>query len=113
MCDITDKEIEFSIKGQSVLNTYHIMRKLDNEQIYFFHTTVNIYNKRRSNWEYSQSMARLLEGKDIQFGSVSILDITNSKIKVYYTNESIDKIKNANEIELKKIIKNSYLMCNN
>lgn len=111
-CEINNKEIEFTIKGQSLLNTYHIIKEIDNEQIYFFHSTVNVYNKRRSNWEYSQSMARLLENKKVQFGYEEILDITNNKVKVYYTDYSIKEIKKANEKELNDIIKNSYLMCN-
>lgn len=112
-CEISNDEIQFIIKGQSVLNTYHIIKELDNEQIYFFHSTINIYNKRRSNWEYSQSMARLSENKEVQFGYEEILDITSNKVKVYYTDYSIKEIKKANEKELNDIIKNSYLMCNN
>lgn len=112
-CEINNNEIAFIIKGQSLLNTYHIIKEIDNEQIYFFHSTVNVYNKRRSNWEYSQSMARLLENKEVQFGYEEILDITGNKVKIYYTNYSVKEIENANEKELNDIIKNSYLMCNN
>lgn len=110
-CNISDKELSFSIKGQSVLNTNYAIREIDGEQLYFFHSTINIYNKRRSNWEYSQSMANLLDGKKVNFGYNQILDIQSDNIKVYYTDSSLNKINKANEIELKKIIKNSYLMC--
>ena len=110
-CNINDKELNFEIKGQSVWNTYHTIKEFNNEKIYFFHSTVNLYNKNRSNWEYSQSMARLLEGKKVQFGSHHKLDINNENIKVYYTNSSINEIEKADKETLKKIIKNSYLMC--
>lgn len=110
-CNISDKELSFSIKGQSVLNTNYVIREIDGEQLYFFHSTINIYNKRRSNWEYSQSMANLLDGKKVNFGYNHILDIQSDNIKVYYTDSSLNKINKANEKELKKIIKNSYLMC--
>ena len=110
-CNIGKNELNFVIKGQSVWNTYYIVKEINNEKIYFFHSTVNIYNKRRSNWEYSQSMARLLEGKEVQYASRHILDIENEKIKVYYTDSSINTIQKADEESLKNIIKNSYLMC--
>lgn len=110
-CDINDKEIKFYINGQSVWKTNYTVRKFDDESLYFFHSTINVYNKRRSNWEYSQSMANLLDGKKVNFGYNHILDIQSDNIKVYYTDSSLNKINKANEKELKKIIKNSYLMC--
>jgi len=111
LCDISNKELNFAIKGQSVWNTYHTIKEINNEKIYFFHSTVNVYNKRRSNWEYSQAMARLLEGKEVQFGYRHTLDIENENIKVYYTDSSINAVEKADEESLKNIIKNSYLMC--
>lgn len=111
VCDINDKELNFTIKGQSVWNTYYTIRKINNKNIYFFHSTVNVYNKARSNWEYSQSMANLLENKKVQFGSIYKLDIEGKNTEVYYTDSAIHVVKNANEDELKKIIQNSYLMC--
>lgn len=111
VCNISDKELNFAIKGQSVWNTYHTVKEINNEKIYFFHSTVSIYNKRRSNWEYSQSMARLLEEKEVQFGSRHTLDIENENIKVYYTDSSINTVEKADEESLKNIMKNSYLMC--
>lgn len=112
-CEINDKEINFMIKGQSVLKTYHTIKKLDDKKIYFFHSTVSVYQKRRSHWEYFESMARLLENEEVPFGYKEILDITDNNIKVYYTDYSIQKIKKANEKELRDIIKKSYLMCSN
>ena len=111
MCNINDKELNFIIKGQSVWNIYYTTREINDEKLYFFHSTVNVYNKKRSNWEYSQSMARLLEGKEVQFGAGYNLDVENENIKVYYTDSSITKVKKADETKLKEIIKHSYLMC--
>ena len=110
-CGISDKELNYAIKGQSVWNTYYTVKEFNKEKIYFFHSTVNIYNKRRSNWEYSQSMARLLEGKEVQYGYRHTLDIKNENIKVYYTDWSIKEVEKADAETLKNIIKNSYLMC--
>lgn len=110
-CNISDKELNFAIKGQSVWNTYYTVKEINGEKIYFFHSTVNIYNKRRSNWEYSQSMARLLDGKEVQYGSRHTLDIESENVTVYYTNSSIGEVEKADEEVLKNIIKNSYLMC--
>lgn len=110
-CEITDKELYFYIKGQSVLNTYHTSRNIGGKTIYFFHSTINIYNKRRSNFEYSQSMARLLDNKDVLFGYGEWLDINSKNIEVYYTDEKIKKIEKMTEKELQDLIKNSYLMC--
>ncbi len=112
-CEIKEKELAFTINGQSTLNTYYTSKEIGNKQIYFFHSTINLYNKRRSNWEYSQSMARLLDGKDVQFESQYTLELTSDKIKAYYTDKSISEINRANEKELEKIIEESYLMCNN
>jgi transcriptional regulator with XRE-family HTH domain len=112
-CNISDKELNYSIKGQSVLNTNYIIKEINGEQIYFFHSTVNIYNKKRSNWEYSQTMANLLNNENIVFGYNLTLDTNSNDIKVYYTDSSLNKIKKLNEKELKKIINKSYLMCQN
>jgi len=110
-CEITDNELIFNIKGQSVWNTYHTIKEVNNEKFYFFHSTVNLYNKKRSNWEYFQSMARLLENKELQFGTVYNLDIKKENIKVYYTDKSIKEIEKADVSEIQKIVKKSYLVC--
>lgn len=110
-CEIIDGNIQYSIKGQSVINSYHTCRKLNNKNICFFNSKIWLENKRRSNWEYSQSMARLLEGKDVIFGSYDMIENIDSNVEVYYTNNSIKKIEKASDKELKEIIKNSYLMC--
>ena len=110
-CEITDKQLSYSIKGQSVLNTYHTIKKLNDKTLYFFHSTVNIYNKRRSNWEYSKSMARLIQNKNIQFGYNENIELEDDNVEVYYTDESIKTINKATTDELNDIIEKSYLIC--
>ena len=56
-------------------------------------------------------MARLLEGKEVQFGSYDMIENIDSNVEVYYTDKSIKEIKKASNKELKEIINNSYLMC--
>lgn len=113
VCEIKERELTFTINGQSTLNTYYTSKEIGNEQIYFFHSTINLYNKRRSNWEYSHSLAQLLDDKELSFESRYTIDLTNDKVKVYYTDKSISEINKSNEQELEKIIEESHLMCNN
>lgn len=56
-------------------------------------------------------MFYLLDGKNSPFGTIVTYDVTNDKIKAYYTDISIKKINNASEEELEEIISKSYLMC--
>ena len=111
-CDIENDILHIYVKGQSVWNTDIIKKEIDNEDIYLVHSTINIYNKRRSNLEYSQTMANLLEGKEITFQGFHKLEIGNKKVKVYYTDERINKLKRIKDKDkIKEIISNSYLMC--
>lgn len=112
-CSINNENIEFVIKGQSMLNTKHIIKEYNGQKIYFFHSTFHLYHKSRSNWEYYESMASLLDNKDFYFGYREILDINSDNIKVYYTDYSINEIKKANGKKLDNIIKKAYLMCSN
>ena len=113
-CSIENDILHIYVKGQSVWNTDLVIKEINNEDIYLVHSTINVYNKRRSNWEYSQTMAKLLDGKEITFQGFHYLELDNKKVKVYYTDERINKLKRINDIdEIKKIIKNSYLMCQN
>ena len=86
---------------------------INNEKIYFFHSTFHLYHKNRSNWEYYESMASLLDNKVFYFGYREILNINSDNIKVYYTDYSINEIKKANGKKLDNIIKKAYLMCSN
>ena len=110
-CEINDEDVIFLAKGQSILNAYHICRENNDESICFIHTTVNVYNKQRSRWEYFESMARQLEGKKVPFATGDTIEVSTSKIKVYYTDYSIKKVEKATKNELENIIKKSYLMC--
>lgn len=113
-CNIENDILNIYVKGQSVWNTKFVIKEIDNEDIYLVHSTINVYNKRKSNWEYSQSMAKLLDGKEIIFGHFYNLELYNKKVKVYYTDERINKLKRIKDKdEIKGIIKNSYLMCQN
>ena len=114
-CEIDKNVLKYEVKGLSVLNTDYIEKNIKGETIIFIHNTMNLYNKRRSNWEYHESMTRLLDNKNIIFKSFYEFELNkiSKKISVYYTDESINKIKNSNSDEINKIIKKSYLMCTN
>ena len=113
-CDIENDILHIYVKGQSVWNTDFVIKEIDNEDIYLVHSTINIYNKRRSNWDYSQSMAKLLNGEEIIYGAFHYLELDNKKVKVYYTDERINKLERMKDKDkIKEIIKNSYLMCKN
>lgn len=118
-CNIKQDYLTYKIKGISIMNTEYIEKELDNETILFIHNTINLYNKKRSHWEYHESMARLLDNERIIFSSFYEFNIKedlknkNNKVKVYYTEEALKKIKNSNEEDLKRIIIKSHLMCKN
>lgn len=110
-CEVNGKELTYYINGQSVFNTYHTFKKTDTKTIYFFHNTINIYNKKRSNFEYSESMVRLLEGKNVLFSYYENINIDSENIEVYYTNKSIKNIEKMSEKELNNELNNAYLIC--
>ena len=78
-----------------------------------------LQNKVRSHFETWDSMAQLNDGKYTRLKSEIIInknkDIVDckEKIKIYYTNISFNKIKNASHDELKGIIENSHLIAEN
>ena len=112
-CNIENNKIVFKMHGQSMLNTYHTIKDLNGNKLYFFHSTLNLYNKKRSHYDYFETTARLLDKEKYIFGSWTEIDIDNDveKIFVYYTDESIKKIEKATKTELNKIIDNAYLIC--
>lgn len=110
-CEINNKELIYHINGQSVFNTYYTSKKIGTKTLYFFHNTINIYNKKRSNFEYSHSMARLLEGKNVLFSYHENINIDSENIEVYYTNKSIKNIKKMSEKDLNNELNYSYLIC--
>lgn len=112
-CKIEDDKLIFQTFGISVFNYDHTIKNINGKKVYFFHSTVNLYNKRHSNWEYSQSMAKLLEGKNMYdlYGHREIIEDASENIVVYYTDESIKKINKMNDNDLTNLIDDSYLMC--
>ena len=113
-CDIKNDILHIYVKGQSVWNTDLVIKEIDDEDVYLVHSTINVYNKRRSNWEYSQTMSKLLDGKEITFQGFHYLELDNKNVKVYYTDERINKLKRiTDKDEIKEIIRKSYLMCQN
>ena len=112
-CSINNNSLVFESFGQSVINYKYTVKDIDGKKIYFFHGTVNLYNKRHSNWEYSKSLSNVLEGKE-PFGSRHTLDISSGDIiEVYYTNLKIDKLNKLSIEQVKSTLDSSYLICKN
>ena len=115
-CSFNDNVLTYKIIGNSVLNTNYVERTINREKYMFFHSTINIYNKRHSNWEYGESLAKMVNDEQIPFGFEWIFDKEKDKtqiINVYYTNKSLKKIDKMTNEELKKELKNSFIMCSN
>ena len=59
-------------------------------------------------------MAELSSKNKHIFGiATTIKNNDNKETKVYYTETKINRVKNANEKELRTIIEKSHLICNN
>ena len=112
-CNFDNGVLTYNIIGNSVLNTYRITRTINNKKYIIFHSTINLYNKRNSNWEYGESFARLLNGEDVPYGFYWKFDKEKStKDEVaYYTNKSLNKIKKLNDEEFLQELQESYEMC--
>lgn len=110
-CEVKDNRVIFETTGISVFNYQHTIKELNGKKIYFFHSTISLTNKRHSNWEYSQSMARILDDKS-PYGHQEKIEDESENIFVYYTDESIKKVDKMNDDELIDLIDESYLMCN-
>ena len=115
-CEINDEEIVCNFKGSSLIGFSHKEINTDSETIVFFTGKMLLQNKIHSHFETWDSMAQLSDNEDVGFSSSVRLnlkeDIKNykTKIKVYYTTMSFDKIKNIN---LNEVIEHSELMCEN
>ena len=48
-CNIENDILHIYVKGQSVWNTKFVIKEIDNEDIYLVHSTMNVYNKKKSN----------------------------------------------------------------
>lgn len=115
-CSFNDNVLTYKIIGNSVLNTNYVERTINREKYMFFHSTINIYNKRHSNWEYGESLAKMVNDEQIPFGFEWIFDKEKDKtqiINVYYTNKSLKKIDKMTNEELQKELKKSFKMCSN
>lgn len=113
-CNFVDNKLIYEIKGTSVLNTKYIERIVDNEKFLIFHSSINLYNKRHSNFEYGESFAKIINNEDIPFDYRLQLDIDKNKyqnIIVYYTNSSLNKLKNMSDEELKEELEKLPKMC--
>ena len=73
-CSFNDNVLTYKIIGNSVLNTKYVERMINGEKYMFFHSTINIYNKRHSNWEYGESLAKVVNNEQIPFGFELTLD---------------------------------------
>ena len=118
-CEINEDNIKCEIIGSSIVNFTYEQINTENETLIFFTGKMLLKNKIRSHFESWDSMAELANGEQARFGSVEMLDISKDlheckdKIKIYYTNIALKKIKNANQDELQKIIEQSSLMVEN
>ena len=115
-CSFKENALTYSIIGSSVLNTNYIERTINNTKYIIFHSTINIYNKRHSNWEYGESVARVANNQKIPFNSYWEFDKEENldqKIIVYYSNKSLKKFEKLNDTEFLKEIENSFQMCSN
>ena len=118
-CEITENDITYKVNGLSIINAEREIINTDSETLIFITNKIYLMNKIRSHYETWDSMAKLNNGEDVSFSSSISIDINKDisdckdKIKVYYTNKPLYKIKKADENELKKIIDKSHLICEN
>ena len=115
-CSFNDNVLTYKIIGNSVLKTNYVERTISEEEYMFFHSTINIYNKRYSNWEYGESLAKIVNNEQIPFGFEWTFDKEKNqdqKINVYYTNKSLEKIDKMTNEELQKELKKTFKMCSN
>ena len=115
-CSFNDNVLTYKIIGNSVLNTNYVERTINGEKYMFFHSTINIYNKQHSNWEYGESLASIVDDKKIPFGFELTFEQENNQYKqinVYYTNKPLKDIEKMTENELKKELTKSFKMCSN
>ncbi len=114
-CQFSNNELEYNIYGTSVLNTYFIERNMNGKKYLIFHSTISLYNKRHSNFEYGYSFAQLYAEKYIPFGYRLTLDSFKDDeiVYIYYSDKSIKNLnKLSNEKFLSKIEK-FHKMCDN
>lgn len=113
-CNFTNNKLNYSITGVSVLNTNYVEREIDNNKIYIFHSTINLYNKLQSSRDYRHSLSNLLGGEKV--ASSSFLELEEESdvydnVIVYYTNKPLYRINKFNNEEIKKELKSNLKMC--
>ncbi len=115
-CKIENDNIICSFSCSSLVTLSFQTVNTDNETLIFINGKMLLQNKIHSHFETWDSMAQLNSGHNPHFKSEIIInkntDIKDckDKIKVYYTNISFNKIKNASPNELEKIIGQSNLI---
>ena len=115
-CNIENNNIICSFNCSSLVTLYWQQINTNEETLLFINGKMMLENKIRSHYEAWDSMAQLNSGRSSHFKSQIIIEKNKDiidckeKIKVYYTNISFNKIKNANQNELQEIIKQSHLI---
>ena len=115
-CKIENDNIICSFNCSSLVTLSSQTVNTDKETLIFISGKMLLQNKIHSHFETWDSMAQLNSGHNSHFNSEITInkntDIKNckDKIKVYYTNISFNKIKNASPNELEKIIEQSNLI---
>lgn len=116
-CSITENEIIYNIEGIDVLKTYYEIINIDNETLVFFTNKIRVADKIESHRQSWESMAELIYGKNNYIRNsktiipkAEIVKDVNNHIKLYYTEESLNKLKHADKEKLQEIINNSYLI---
>ena len=115
-CSFNDNILTYKIIGNSVLNTSYVERKKKKKKYMFFHSTINIYNKQHSNWEYGESLASTVNNERIPYGFEWTFDKEKNdsqKVNVYYTNKSLKEIDKMTNEELQEELEKSFKMCSN
>jgi len=112
-CSFDDGKLTYYITGVTVLNTDYIERVINNKKYLIFHNTVNLYNKRYSNWEYGESLARITNG-ETPYGSGMWIDTKNNEYQnviVYYTNKSLKNLNKMKDLDFIKELEKLHQMC--
>ncbi len=113
-CSFKNNELVYIINGTSVLNTNHIEREIDNQKYIIFHSTINLYNKRHSNWEIDESFAELNYKNQIPYSFVATFDKETKNydnINVYYADNSLRKLSKMSNNDLLKEIEKLNKIC--
>lgn len=115
-CEISDNSVICKIEGSSLICFEHKIINSENETLVFFTGKLLLQNKIRSHFETWDSMAQLSSSENVRFSSSEKIDINKdianckSKIKVYYTEISLNKINSNN---LNNVVEHSQIMCEN